>query len=62
MNWTIEAAVKALSSKSYPNLSGENELALELFDLETMCGIGVDGQGRCKGCVGVYVRCGNAWS
>jgi len=46
MNWTIDAAVKALSGKTYPNLSGENELALELFDFNTMCGIGVDGQGR----------------
>jgi hypothetical protein len=46
MNWTIEAAVKALSSMSYPSLSGENELALELFDFETMCGIGIDGEGR----------------
>ena len=46
MKWHIEEVVKALSGDSYPVLSGENELALQLFNSETMCGIGVDGLGR----------------
>jgi hypothetical protein len=46
MKWQIEDVVSALSGRNYPILTGENELALQLFNSETMCGIGVDGLGR----------------
>ena len=46
MKWQIEDVVSALSGTNYPILTGENELALQLFNPETMCGIGVDGLGR----------------
>lgn len=46
MTWKLEDVVSALRASDYPNLVGENELALKLFDSESMCGIGIDGEGR----------------
>lgn len=46
MKWGIEEIVKALINPHYPQVDSDKELALQLFNPETMCGIGIDNAGR----------------
>lgn len=44
--WNIDQVVNALSNENYPDLELNNDLALQLFDQTSLCGIGVDNLGR----------------
>jgi hypothetical protein len=46
MKWKLEDVVDALGERDYPALNGEYELALALFDFDSMCGVGIDADGR----------------
>ena len=44
--WNIDQVVNALANQNYPDLNSDNELALELFDKDKLCGVGIDNLGR----------------